>query len=482
MTMICGLMTACGSGGDTPSTAQQGETSKESQQSEPSKEAQTSGETEPAAATEVLKVPFLSGDVPKDPVIQELVNKFNETTGKEQGIGIEYTVTAAGELLNTLSLGLENGELPYVYYGSKGSNMAMEEGGFNIPFSLLPGGAEFVADWEAKAGSAGMWSKVTGSNEIYYLAYDNQGPALFYNKDMFVEKGIVDENGEAKPPETWDEFLKDAEILTDDEHFGLAMGLQWGSYALYHIVYNAFSMVPEGAISFDYDNLKSSFNLERPYEVIGEIYQKGYCVPGAETIDNDPARSYFSEGVAGMFLGYSWDVGVFTTQYVANFDWDLCALKNEDGTDYGIALAPAVGLVPTKKVLELSEADQEKVMTVIKWFYSDEVGARLTEEGQLSSSNPSFLEKADKSKMLPQTVKMIEIMTSGRVFAFPGKVQGLSESNTEKSLPTLLNETLLDYCKGNMTIEEVKEEIESAIDLELQTEVESGTLNPDDYK
>lgn len=38
---------------------------------------------------------------------------------------------------------------------------------------------------------------------------------LFYNKKLFNAAGIVDKNGETKPPETWDEFVKDAVKLTD---------------------------------------------------------------------------------------------------------------------------------------------------------------------------------------------------------------------------------------------------------------------------
>lgn len=40
---------------------------------------------------------------------------------------------------------------------------------------------------------------------------------LFYNKAMFKAKGIVDANGNPKPPETWEEFVETAKKLTDKE-------------------------------------------------------------------------------------------------------------------------------------------------------------------------------------------------------------------------------------------------------------------------
>lgn len=38
---------------------------------------------------------------------------------------------------------------------------------------------------------------------------------LFYNIQMFKDKGIVDENGNPKPPQTWEEFVDVAKKLTD---------------------------------------------------------------------------------------------------------------------------------------------------------------------------------------------------------------------------------------------------------------------------
>lgn len=40
---------------------------------------------------------------------------------------------------------------------------------------------------------------------------------LFYNKQMFRDAGIVDQHGNPKPPDTWEEFLADAQILTNRE-------------------------------------------------------------------------------------------------------------------------------------------------------------------------------------------------------------------------------------------------------------------------
>lgn len=56
---------------------------------------------------------------------------------------------------------------------------------------------------------------------------------LFYNKDMFKKAGIVDENGEPKPPQTWEEFVAVAQKLTDRQQgvagFGILGEAQGGA-------------------------------------------------------------------------------------------------------------------------------------------------------------------------------------------------------------------------------------------------------------
>lgn len=48
---------------------------------------------------------------------------------------------------------------------------------------------------------------------VYALPATQQFYMLFYRTDIFEQYGIVDENGEAAPPKTWDEFLEIASIF-----------------------------------------------------------------------------------------------------------------------------------------------------------------------------------------------------------------------------------------------------------------------------
>ncbi len=59
----------------------------------------------------------------------------------------------------------------------------------------------------------------TGERGIYGVPERVDDRALFYNKDLLKRAGYVDENGEARPPRTWDELAEMAAKLTErDEH------------------------------------------------------------------------------------------------------------------------------------------------------------------------------------------------------------------------------------------------------------------------
>jgi multiple sugar transport system substrate-binding protein len=59
------------------------------------------------------------------------------------------------------------------------------------------------------------------------LPLDTHPMGLYYNTKLFREAGIVDAQGNARPPATWDEFVADAQKLTKDTH-GEGRPDQWG--------------------------------------------------------------------------------------------------------------------------------------------------------------------------------------------------------------------------------------------------------------
>ena len=64
-------------------------------------------------------------------------------------------------------------------------------------------------------------------------------------KDLFKKNGLVDENGEAKAPTTWEEVREYAKICTNLEakEYGIALPLKWGGYASWDLLMPFFSLV-----------------------------------------------------------------------------------------------------------------------------------------------------------------------------------------------------------------------------------------------
>jgi multiple sugar transport system substrate-binding protein len=71
------------------------------------------------------------------------------------------------------------------------------------------------------------WRESIYQGNQYALPLDTHPIGLYYNTRLFREAGIVDAQGHARPPATWDEFIADAQKLTKDTH-GEGRPDQWG--------------------------------------------------------------------------------------------------------------------------------------------------------------------------------------------------------------------------------------------------------------
>ncbi|MCD7806548.1 MAG: ABC transporter substrate-binding protein [Lachnospiraceae bacterium] len=482
LTMVVGLMGGCGSSSSTSSSSESESSSEAEESSTETEEAEETASDDTSGEEDLFTVEVWGSSNSQGVLLTELIDEYNETTGKELGIYIDFSYSS--DIKNMLSLAQENDELPLIVQSNSG--ITYEDGGYNIPFTMLPGGQEFLDEWESASGVAyGDWNKFAGSDDIYKIAYNFGGPALYYNEEMLIEAGFVDEDGNAQPPTTWSELVEYAEALTTDGVYGLAIPMQWSSYAEYDILMMGGGTEEDGLFTIDWDEQTYTFNVTGPLEAIKEIYQNGYCVPGAETIDNATARSYFAEGVSAMFLGWTWDIAVFTTTYVADFDWDLDVLYAEDGNNYGMLCSVGSWYSATTAVLDLTEEEQEKVMSVIEWLYGDEVGAMLVEAGVSFPLNNDHLESADSDAVLDQTYKIMDLLNEYGImdvdlwnaWEYPRNYVDYDSSGAG-----WLCDNILLYCQGEMTLDEYITAANAAFTQGLQDAIADGAIDPATYQ
>ncbi len=64
------------------------------------------------------------------------------------------------------------------------------------------------------------WDESTYAARPYGIPASVDNRALLYNKDLFKRAGLVDDNGEAKPPRDWDELREYARKLTEHDDKG----------------------------------------------------------------------------------------------------------------------------------------------------------------------------------------------------------------------------------------------------------------------
>lgn len=307
-------------------------------------------------------------------VMVELVNEFNNTIGKENGIILDYEVKE-GNLKEQIELALTTNQAPDLFitdgidkYSENGNIVALED---------MPGGKELVAKYDGHLN----YFTHTYKDKTYCLPFSTNTYALIYNKDMFKKAGLVDENGEPKAPETFDELREYAKKLTDKskKEFGIILPLKWGSWVYQELSANLMSSYGRNY----YNPLTGEYDysiLKKPLETFMGIKEDQSFYPGAENIDNDTARARFAEGGIGMKFAVSWDVGVLNDQFPAKCDWGVAPLPVEDvNNKYLQHSGSSYGPFINKKSLETKDA--EKIMVVYKWYHSDETLRKLYQEG-----------------------------------------------------------------------------------------------------
>ena len=120
--------------------------------------------------------------------------------------------------------------------------------------------------------------------------------------------------------------------------------------------------------------------LEPIIQTIMDMKNDGSVYPGAEGLDNDPARARFAEGGIGMKLSYSFDVGVLNEQFPAKCDWGVAPLPVEDENNCYKQMA-YVGQSIQLSNNGLENLGSENAAEILKWLYSEETIRDLYKEG-----------------------------------------------------------------------------------------------------
>ena len=341
---------------------------------------------------DVTEIVMWSKDSSAKAVMLELVEEFNNTIGKENNVRFEW-VLKENSSSTEFDVALQNGEDPDLF-PIQDIQKYVELGYVVSPLDY----PEFAPTVEKNNLLINEGSNAV-DGKPYVLPVSSQLYGLAYNKDMFKAAGIVDENGEAKPPATLEEMVEDARILTnvDNKEYGFICPGKWGGWVGFEIMDPAVGSAP--TMGYDPKTGQFDYSMLKPmYQAIMDMKNNGSIYPGTEGMDNDPARARFAEGNIGMKFAVSWDVAVWNDQFPAKCDWGIAPSPGlSEDTQYYRLLNPAWSVGISRRNIE--EKGAEAVALVYNWLYSDETMARLYEEGITMPYRPEITDMADSSKI-----------------------------------------------------------------------------------
>jgi multiple sugar transport system permease protein len=206
----------------------------------------------------------------------------------------------------------------------------------------------YTACWK----EATYTNPITGKKGVYAIPEGTDDRALYYNKTLFREAGIVDAQGEPKPPQTWDELLADAQKLTryrpDGSFDRIGFIPNYGNSWLYLYAWqnNGEFMSPDGRTCTmnAQPNVEALEYMVKVYDALGGITKIDAFRSGFQEKELDP----FLTNKVAMKIDGSW-----VLDGIARFGPDV---------DFGVAPAP----VPADRLHHIGRFKDEKD-TFITW-------------------------------------------------------------------------------------------------------------------
>ena len=300
------------------------------------------------------------------------IEEFNNTTGKELGIEIDYTVYG-DNFTDTLKIAVQAGEAPHLFRADSKFIIEFIEGGYLTPIDDLPGSEDLLNKFsDLLANQSQIFDGKT-----YTLPYSLTTYGFVVNKDLFEECGLSQEDY----PKTWDDVVKVAKIITEKSGgnaygFGIAPSAQWTISSFYTM--GGGQNV--GHYGYDYNKKQFAYSDYNPMiQAIDQMVADGSVIPGFETLDADMLRAQFSAGTIGMMGAASFDVAVYNEQFPAQIDWEVIEIPTfgDDEPPYKRFGQPTNLLMPGVKAQE----SPEKTLKVLEFFYDDKNAAEMYEEG-----------------------------------------------------------------------------------------------------
>lgn len=254
--------------------------------------------------------------------LQPIIKKFKAETG----INVNVTVIGWNNLQTKEQTAITSGVGPDVMNIGNTWSPTWQASGAFLPFDssnmkAIGGSGKFVKSALQTGGSKQPYTSVP----IIGLAY-----GLYYNKAMFSAAGLT-------PPKTWEDFVSDAQKLTDPSKGVWGVGLEAGDYTE-NIHFAFMNGVQNGGSWFDAKTGKATFtsnaNVQGVLRYLDLMQSDKVVNPSnAEYSNGTEAGADFAKGKVAMIVNQNNDVATL-------------AADGMDTSQYGVVPIPAPAKAP----------------------------------------------------------------------------------------------------------------------------------------
>jgi multiple sugar transport system substrate-binding protein len=317
---------------------------------------------------------------------QERIDKFNREN--TDNITIEYEVKG-DDLDETLKVLYNSNNPPDIHpcFGLANTEGALQNGW------LRPLSDDIVQFYKEALIDPDMVKPFTDGKYYTVAVGGGSGFKMLWNKQLFAESGLDPD----VPPKTFDELRRFAKSVTEKgggQKYGFALPLKDAIFTRY---YAMMPGAPSGLYNNDgYDPNTGEYDFtvyERMIRYLKDIIADGSAFPTPNSTNNDMARAQFAEGNIGIIYAAGWDVDVYNSQFIPNFDWGIADFPTFDGFKGGNPYGMGNG---KGNVMSAVSKHPDEQLKVWQWQLSEnEIREKMLAYG--AASLPAYKSLQDQS-------------------------------------------------------------------------------------
>jgi len=314
-------------------------------------------------------------------------------------------------------------------------------------------------------------SFINGFNVIdgktYFIPTTATVCRLFYNKNIFEKAGLT------RAPETLEEMVEYARIITEklsgEGIYGFAANMKSPQSALSRSLMKQAER--ELGIKFGYDFKAGRYDFtgyENLVKAWKTLMSPEIAFPGCESLDIDPLRTQFAAGKIGMYMSFTHaEPGVYENQFPMEDEWGCAYLPVTGGNVVGDEHYQPTGAFLFNAESENLEAAW-KVYTEV--FVNLDNLTEYYEKGLGISTIPAVIERAKPAQYY---IDNKALLISDGDSVYPTTPQ---EANVDAVVVEGQNmyETLAEMILGDMDIKQGLQDLTDRYNAAYQKGIEEG--------